>query len=323
MFQTNRYLWRPGYWVGYRPGWVWTPSFYRWTPSGYIYVSGFWDVPLLDRGLLFAPVRFNRALLRPRFVYQPTFVIQPDFLVGALFVRTGAPAFYFGNYFEPRYQRNYVSWVNYRVNRVVIDVNFSYYRAAYAGHPDWERNLKTLYVGRYNGTIGRPPMTLALQTKAINNITITKTTTGLVHANVAVTHLQNVTVLQPIKKMNTVHVTAMASLASSKPGVAVKSAPISRPVRVEQMSKARVAEEKRAVERYHAISNERRSAEAKVVIKGPGRREAHPAAPVKVKVVLPANTPPARVIRQAPPPPPPTRPKVDPKHVPPPKKDSK
>ena len=93
LYQTNRYMWRPGFWVPYRAKWVWTPSFYRWTPSGYIYVAGFWDVPMLDRGLLFAPVRFSRRILRRRrFVYQPIYVIQPDFLIGALFVRTAAPA---------------------------------------------------------------------------------------------------------------------------------------------------------------------------------------------------------------------------------------
>jgi len=40
VYQTVRYVWRPGYWCGFRPGWVWTPSCYRWTPGGFIFVSG-------------------------------------------------------------------------------------------------------------------------------------------------------------------------------------------------------------------------------------------------------------------------------------------
>ena len=148
-------------------------------------------------------------------------------------------------------------------------MNFSYYRAAYHGQPDWERNLKTLYAGRYQGTIARPPATLVLQTRAIGNIAAGRTTTAVVHKNVALTNLQNVTVLQPIKKMTSIHVTAMASLANNRPGVVVKTAPIQREVRVERISKERAVEEKRSIERYRAISTERRSAEAKVAIKKP------------------------------------------------------
>ena len=67
----------------------------------------------------------------------------------------------------------------------------------------------------------------------------------------------NVTVLQPIKKMNAVHVTAMANLAPARPG-AVK-APIGREVRVERLSKDRMLEERRSMDRYRAISNGRRN----------------------------------------------------------------
>src|SRR5262249_50949590 len=69
VYQTTRYAWRPGYWLAYRPGWVWTCACYRWTPCGYIYVPGYWDVPLLDRGLLFAPVRFGAVCFQPGFIY--------------------------------------------------------------------------------------------------------------------------------------------------------------------------------------------------------------------------------------------------------------
>ena len=316
LYQVNRYLWRPGYWVAFQPGWVWTPSFYRWTPAGYIYVSGFWDVPLLERGLLFAPVRFAVGI-RPGFIFRPTFVIQPDFLLGALFIRTGRPRFYFGNYFEPRYSRTFVSWVNYRpvVRGAVIDVNFSYYRASYIRYPEWERNLRTLYVGRASGTIARPPMTLRQQTTVINNITVNKTTSISVNNQVNITRLQNVSVLSPISRVHNVQVTAMASLASNKPGF-VKTAPIQHQLRVERVEKTRLVEEKRAVERSRTIARERSAAEARVIRNVP--RPGAAAAPVRVKVDLPKGTPPPRATRvpTKPPPPAPHRPKVDTKFKP-------
>jgi hypothetical protein len=312
VYQTNRYMWRPGYWAKYHAGWVWTPSYYRWTPAGWIYVAGYWDVPLLDRGLLFAPVRFTRAL-RVGFVYQPTFVIQPDFLLGALFVSPATGRYYFGNYFDPISGRRYVSWINYQPVRTVCDVNFSYYRAAYAGYPAWERNLRTLYVGRANGTIARPPVTLVEQRRVVNSITINKTTNVSVSKAFNVSHLQNVSVLSPIGKVRNVQVTAMASLASGKPGF-VSPATVRRDLKVERVSSARIAEEKRAVERYRAISTQRRAAEAKVITRpaAPGATRA----PVKVKVELPKGTPPARVIRTpVKPPERPDRPKVDPRRT--------
>jgi hypothetical protein len=321
IYQTNRYLWRPGYWVDYRPGWVWIPASYRWTPAGWIYVPGYWDVPLLDRGLLFAPVRFNRVVTAS-FVYQPTFVIQPDFLLGALFVRASTGRYYFGNYFDPIYSRTYVAWINYRPARTVFDVNFSYYRAAYAGYPAWERNLRTLYVGRAEGTIVRPPVTLVEQRKVVNNITINRTTNVAVSKGVNISHLQNVSVLQPISKVRNVQVTAMASLASNKAGF-VAPAPVRRDLKVERVTPARIAEEKRAVERYRTISNVHRAAEAKAIPRpsAPGTtRPSTVRAPVKVNVELPKGTPPPRVIRSPiKPPEAPVRPKVDPRRMP--KKD--
>jgi hypothetical protein len=319
IYRTNRYLWRPGYWVSYRPGWVWTPAYYRWTPAGWIYVSGYWDVPLLDRGLLFAPVRFSRVVTAG-YVYQPTYVIQPDFLLGALFVSNSTGRYYFGNYFDPRFGRTYISWINYRPVRTVYDVNLSYYRAAYARYPDWERNLRTLYVGRAEGTIARPPVTLVEQRKVINNITINKTTNLSVTSGVNLSRLQNVSVLQPISRANNLQVTAMASLASSKPGV-IKSPPVRRELKVERVSAARVTEEKRAAERYRAIATQRRAAEAKVITRPSTSKPGTTRAPVKVKVDLPKGTPPPRVIRTPlKPPEPPRRPKVEPDRKSPPKK---
>jgi hypothetical protein len=308
VYQVNRYLWRPGYWVAYRPGWVWTPACYKWTPAGFVFVAGYWDVPLCDRGLLFAPIRFTRPVyLRRGWVYRPVYVIQPDFLVGSLFVRANTRCYYFGNYFEPRYRRTYISWVDYRVNRLNLDINFSYYRAAYARYPAWERNLRTLYVARYKGDVPRPPVTLVQQTTVIRGFANTRTGNAVVFENGNLTNVQNVTVVQPIRRVRNVQVTGMAQLANIRPAE-LRSAPISRQLRVETVRKERLVEERRHAERLRIIARERRTTEVNLATKAPVTRIT---APVRAKIVVPSTAPPPRVIRTPAPPPPPVRPKYE------------
>ena len=56
---------------------VWIGAALRWTPAGYVFVDGYWDYPLEDRGLLFAPVYFKQPLWRnPDWCYQPSYVDQ-------------------------------------------------------------------------------------------------------------------------------------------------------------------------------------------------------------------------------------------------------
>jgi len=38
------------------PGYVWISAHYRWTPSGYLYIPGYWDLAVKRRGVLYAPV---------------------------------------------------------------------------------------------------------------------------------------------------------------------------------------------------------------------------------------------------------------------------
>lgn len=108
----NRYVWRPGFWVDHRPGWTWVPAHYRWTPAGYIFIDGYWDMPLAERGVLFAPVYVPRAVYaRPSYFYSPTVVVSEPALYTSLFVRRGWGCYYFGDYFENRYvNRGFSSW---------------------------------------------------------------------------------------------------------------------------------------------------------------------------------------------------------------------
>ena len=187
VYRTNRFRWRPGFWVEHRRDWIWVPDHYRWTPLGHVFVAGYWDEPLAQRGLLFAPVYFRPALLaRPRFVYTPSYIVSNDCLTTSLFVRRGHCSYYFGDYFEQRYiNAGFNSWCSagFRSSNFAINVNFgrqapalydplwSYYALHHRNTPTWQANLANVYVGRFNGDVPRPPRTLVQQNTIVNNVT--------------------------------------------------------------------------------------------------------------------------------------------------------
>lgn len=196
----DRYAWRPGYWVDHRPGWVWTPACYRWTPAGHVFVDGFWDYPLADRGVLFAPVCIAPDVYGAAgFAYTPSFVVREPCLFGALFVRRGFGSYYFGDYFGRGYAgAGFTPWcggqlnVGFGVNRGFHDPLFNYYRAANRGNPQWGRGIGDLYAGRFNGSVAAPPRTLIQQTTVVNSFTSNKTVVNN-------TTINNVQMLSPLR----------------------------------------------------------------------------------------------------------------------------
>jgi hypothetical protein len=82
VYLDNRYVWQAGSWITYKTVWVRMPASYRKTPAGYVFVPGYWDQPLISRGVLFAPVRFANVSGK-KIVYRPTYAIRPDFLLVA------------------------------------------------------------------------------------------------------------------------------------------------------------------------------------------------------------------------------------------------
>jgi hypothetical protein len=320
LFQANRYVWRPGHWAAGHAGWVWTPDCYQWTPAGYVYVRGFWDRPLAERGLLFAPVRFAAAALAGRraFVYRPSHVVSPDFLLGSLFVRSATRKYVFGDYFDARHCKGYVPWVDYHPAKGVFDGNYAYYRAGHAGRPEWERGLSALYAGRYSGEVPRPPRTLAQQNTVVKNITVNKTVNTAVSKAVNITNVQNVTAVQPVRKAKGLPVTALSSLAGVRADPS-KREPEHREVRLQQASREHLEAERKQVERYRAVTKERAAKEAELAARVKGAKAAAPAPPARVRYELPKGVPPPRERKAVKAPPPPTaHPKGPP--APPPKK---
>ena len=94
---TNHYLWQPGYWSFYRPGYIWNPACYYWTPDGYTFVNGYWDFPWWNRGLLFAPVCFHRPIFwNTGFFFRPFFAVTTPFL-STFFFHPHHHDFFFGH----------------------------------------------------------------------------------------------------------------------------------------------------------------------------------------------------------------------------------
>jgi hypothetical protein len=209
VYSGYRYVWRPGVWVVHRPGWVWIPAHFRWTPVGYVYVEGYWDYTLRDRGILFAPCWIDRRVAyRPGWYYAPSVVVYDDWLYGAMFVRAGSPHYYFGDYFEARYTSlGYHSWfsVSFSVG-FRYDPLFSYYSVQYRRDPYWAPAIRDVYAARYAGDLPRPPVTI-VQNNVVNNVTVINNPTIInkypnINKTTNITNVTNVTnIAAPITKI--------------------------------------------------------------------------------------------------------------------------
>lgn len=102
VYEDAQYRWRPGFWGQSQADWIWIPDHYVWTPAGVIFVAGYWDYRLADRGVLFAPVAFGAgAGVSVRFT--PGVVIDLDRVYVHLFIAPGFHHYYFGDYYGDAY----------------------------------------------------------------------------------------------------------------------------------------------------------------------------------------------------------------------------
>ena len=105
-WQGPSYAWRPGFWGAVQPNWIWMPAHYVWTPSGYLFVAGYWDMPVANRGLMFAPVYYPQPVYaQPNFVFTPSISIAGPAVTANLFVSAGTNQYLFGNF----YAQNFLS----------------------------------------------------------------------------------------------------------------------------------------------------------------------------------------------------------------------
>lgn len=199
----TRYAWRAGYWRRPRAGFVWVTPCYRWSPCGYVYIPGYWDMAIADRGVLYAPVSVNFAVCGPRFAYTPCYAVCDTIILDSLFVRPAFGCYYFGDYYGHAYvglgfQSSFV------YGRRYYDPIVSYQGWVNRGNPAWLSVQINLFNSRNAGLAPRPPRTLVQQNTVINNVTnitnINNTKiTNINSNNKNVTNISNTRVLAPTR----------------------------------------------------------------------------------------------------------------------------
>ena len=166
VWYENQYMWQPGFWVEERPNMIWIPAHYVWTPRGYIYVMGYWDYQMVHRGVMFAPVYYPQPTYRHQgFYFTPSIVLDIDALFFGLFIRTHSHHYYYGDYYDARYDdRGYRPWYSENATRYGYDPYYVYYRSQRIREDrDWENNYHQQYQYRRDHEEARPPRTYVQQ----------------------------------------------------------------------------------------------------------------------------------------------------------------
>jgi hypothetical protein len=165
VWQGTGFVWKAGYGARMQPGYIWIPTHYRWTPGGCIFIPGYWDLPLADRGVLYAPVVVDRAVVGKTFIYTPAYAVRSTLVIDALFVRPNSCHYYFGDYYGPMYRElGFESVVTYGRRR--YDALFVSERYRHRSDPHWEQAQLDLCLARHAGRAPCPPRTVAQSDRA-------------------------------------------------------------------------------------------------------------------------------------------------------------
>jgi len=118
VYQNEGYRWRPGYWSRHRPDWVWVPDRFVWTPHGCIFVLGYWDHGVGDRGTVFAPVYVDSASRHTDYHYTPSCVISGTSFYLHLWSRPADRHYCFGDYYDDKHAGYRIfRWYDYHRGR--------------------------------------------------------------------------------------------------------------------------------------------------------------------------------------------------------------
>jgi hypothetical protein len=125
-----------------------------------VYVEGYWDYPIADRGILFAPVYWEPSVVYVREVryYSPVVVINLTFLSDCLFVRPRYHHYYFGDYYDPDCRRRgyFTAHAWYERNRGCEPV-YAHRRWEHRNDRDWDRRQQARDDQRRDNPDSRPP----------------------------------------------------------------------------------------------------------------------------------------------------------------------
>ena len=160
IFRHGRFLWLAGQWAPVHRGWVWVPARYVFTPAGFIFVDGYFDYELAQRGVLFAPVIFRRGFVAPGFVFTPSVVLNTHRLTEFLFVNSPCGCYCFGDYFGASHvQAGIFPWFAFHMSSLGYDPFFAF--ASWAHHTDigWHERLVSDFRAFRDDARLRPPRT--------------------------------------------------------------------------------------------------------------------------------------------------------------------
>ena len=155
------YAWQTGYWLEQRPDMVWIPAHYAWTPRGYIFIGGYWDYQLSRRGVLFAPRYYVHPIYRNHgYYYTPSIVLNIDTISLSLFIRRDSHHYYFGDYFDVRYEkRGFHPWYSPHATRYGYDPYYRSYRLhRLQKDKQWENNYQRQFQYSQKHKEARPPV---------------------------------------------------------------------------------------------------------------------------------------------------------------------
>ena len=124
------YRWFAGHWQPLVENWIWIPARYVWTPNGCVYLSGYWDYEIENRGTCFAPVQFTQPVyLANNYSFRPSYAINLniDFLTH-LFVRPHCDHYFYGDWYASNFNNvQYQPWVSYSSHFRNYDPLLAYY----------------------------------------------------------------------------------------------------------------------------------------------------------------------------------------------------
>lgn len=159
------YVWRPGCWSVGHAEWDWIPAHHVWTPRGYVFVDGYWDYNVEQRGVLYAPLYFQKGChSSPGHSYTPVIAIGLVAMMEHLFLRPDYHHYYFGDYYSRRYQkRGYYSPQVFQSSRRGYDPVYSQRSWMQRKDRAWESREEASYAYRRDHESARPPQTWAAQ----------------------------------------------------------------------------------------------------------------------------------------------------------------
>lgn len=165
IWQHGRYAWRPGYWVTVQSDWDWIPGHYTWTRRGYVFVDGYWDYSVENRGVLFAPVYFDASVYARRgYYYSPSTVISLSVFTDHLFVRPRYGHYYFGDYYDDNYRdAGFYSRFAFQSSRYGYDPIYAHQRWKNRHDDNWRNRVEDDFRRRRDHGEWRPARTLAAQ----------------------------------------------------------------------------------------------------------------------------------------------------------------